>query len=193
MFEPLDQREESLGGEMALMLRTAGSPMTEARSIAAAIRDVDADVALTFRPLADLVNANVVQERIVAMLAGFFGGLALLMASLGLFGLTSYTVERRRGEIGVRMALGAAPSGVIGLVLSGTTALVALGILVGGTLSLWAARFVGALLYQVEARDPVTLVSAAATLAVVGAIAAALPAYRASRIDPSTVLRESQA
>jgi ABC-type antimicrobial peptide transport system permease subunit len=133
------------------------------------------------------------RERIVAMLAGFFGGLALLLASLGLFGLTSYTVERRRTEIGIRMALGAAPSSVIGLVLSGTIGLVALGIAIGGTLSLWAARFVSALLYQVEARDPITLVSAAATLSVIAAIAAALPAYRASRIDPSTVVRESQA
>jgi ABC-type antimicrobial peptide transport system permease subunit len=78
-------------------------------------------------------------------------------------------------------------------VLSGTTGLVAIGIIAGGTLSLWASRFVGALLYQVEARDPVTLVSAAATLAAIGAIAAAIPAYRASRIDPATVLRDSQA
>jgi len=193
MFEPLEQSEMSIVPQLALTIRTAGSPMADARSIAAAIRDVNADLAITFRPLADYVNASVVRERIVAMLAGFFGGLALLLASLGLFGLTSYTVERRRAEIGIRMALGAAPSGVIGLVLSGTIGLVAIGIIAGGTLSLWAARFVGALLYQVEARDPVTLVTAAATLAVIAAIAAALPAYRASRIDPATVLRESQA
>jgi len=193
MFEPLEQSEMSIVPQLALTIRTAGSPMADARSIAAAIRDVNADLAITFRPLADYVNASVVRERIVAMLAGFFGGLALLLASLGLFGLTSYTVERRRTEIGIRMALGAAPSGVIGLVLSGTTGLVAIGIIVGGTLSLWASRFVGALLYQVEARDPATLVSAAATLATIAVIAAALPAYRASRIDPATVLRESQA
>ncbi|HEY7187395.1 MAG TPA: ABC transporter permease [Vicinamibacterales bacterium] len=194
MFEPLEQSEEgALAGGMALILRTAGSPMADARSIASAIRDVDANLSITFRPLAELVNASVTRERIVAMLAGFFGALALLLASLGLFGLTSYTVERRRTEIGIRMALGAAPSGVIGLVLSGTTGLIAIGIILGGTLSLWAARFVGALLYQVEARDPATLVSAAAMLAAIGAIAAALPAYRASRIDPAVVLREGQA
>jgi len=194
MFEPLAQSEEAaLAGGIALILRTAGSPMADARSIASAIRDVNPDLSITFRPLADFVNASVARERIVAMLAGFFGGLALLLASLGLFGLTSYTVERRRPEIGIRMALGAAPSGVIGLVLSGTTGLVAVGIVVGATLSLWAAQFVSALLYQVEARDPVTLVSAAATLAAIGAIAAALPAYRASRIDPAVVLRVGQA
>jgi len=194
MFEPLAQSEEgSLRAQLALIMRTAGAPMTDARSIASVIRDVNADLSITFRPLADYVNASVARERIVAMLAGFFGGLALLLASLGLFGLTSYTVERRRTEIGIRMALGAAPSGVIALVLSGTTGLVAIGIIAGGTLSLWASRFVGSLLYQVEARDPVTLVTAAATLAAIGAIAAVVPAYRASRIDPATVLRESQA
>jgi ABC-type antimicrobial peptide transport system permease subunit len=154
---------------------------------------VDPDLAITFRPLTDYVNASIVQERLVAMLAGFFGGLALLLAGLGLFGLTSYIVERRRPEIGIRMALGAAPSGVIGLVLSRTVGLVALGIFVGSTLSLWASRFVGSLLYQIEPRDPLTLVSATAMLAAVAAIAAALPAYRASRFDPATVLRESQA
>jgi predicted permease len=192
MFEPLEQSDMSAVSQLDLTMRKAGSPMADARSIASAVRDVNADLSTTFRPLDDYVNASVARERIIAMLAGFFGGLALLLASLGLFGLTSYTVERRRTEIGIRMALGAAPSGVIGLMLSGTAGLVAIGIVLGGTLSLWAARFVGALLYQVEARDPVTLVSAAATLAAIAGIAAAVPAYRASRIDPASVLRESQ-
>ena len=193
MFEPLEQSEGSTSAGIGLIMRTVGSPMTDVRGIASAIRNVDADLAITFRPLTEFVNASIVQERIVAMLAGFFGGLALLLAGLGLFGLTSYTVERRRPEIGIRMALGAAPSGVMRLVLSGTAGLVAIGIFVGGTLSLWASQFVGALLYQIEPRDPVTLVSAAAMLAAIAVIAAALPAYRASRIDPATVLRESRA
>jgi predicted permease len=192
MFEPFEQTE-ALPAQIRLMMRTVGSPMMDVRSITSTIREVDPDLAITFRPLTDYVNASIVQERLVAMLAGFFGGLALLLAGLGLFGLTSYIVERRRPEIGIRMALGAAPSGVIGLLLSGTAGLVAIGILVGGTLSLWASRFVGALLYQIEPRDPLTLVSATAMLAAAAAIAAALPAYRASRFDPATVLRESQA
>jgi predicted permease len=193
MFEPLAQSEGASRTNLHLILRTSGSPMNDARSVASAIRDVNADLAVTFRPLADFVKASVARERIVAMLAGFFGGLALLLAGLGLFGITSYSVERRRPEIGIRMALGAAPSRVIGLVLSRTTGLVGTGIIVGGTSSLWASRFVGALLYQVDAQDPVTLVSAAATLGATAAIAAAVPAYRASRIDPATVLRGSQA
>jgi predicted permease len=193
MFEPLAQAEGSSWVQARVFLRTVGSQVMDVRSVADTIRTVDADLAITFRPLTDYVDASIVQERIVAMLAGFFGGLALLLAGLGLFGLTSYTVERRRPEIGIRMALGAAPSGVIGLVLTGTAGLVAIGVVVGATLSLWASRFVAALLYEVEARDPVTLVSAAAMLAAIAVIAAALPAYRASRIDPATVLRASQA
>jgi predicted permease len=191
MFEPLEQSEMSLIPAITLIVRTARSPMTEARSIASAIRDVNGDLALTFRPLDDVVSASVMQERIVAMLAGFFGGLALLLAALGLFGLTSYTVARRRTEIGIRMALGAAPSGVVALVLSRIIGLVAVGIAAGAALSLWASQFVAALLYQLEPRDPVTVVGAAAMLVVISSIAAMLPAYRASRIDPATVLRDS--
>jgi putative ABC transport system permease protein len=161
------------------------------RSVAAAIRDVNPDFALTFRPRADQVNASLTQERMIAMLSGFFGGLALLLAGLGLYGVTSYNVTRRRAELGVRMALGAAPAVVIRLVLARVSALVAAGVAVGAALALGAARFVTALLYGLEPRDPATLVGAVVTLAAVGALAGWLPAYRASRIDPAEVLRES--
>jgi putative ABC transport system permease protein len=172
-------------------VRTAGDPMRLARSIESAIAAVDGNVVLTFRPLEDQVGANLVQERLVAMIAGFFGGLALLLAALGLYGLTSYNVACRRTEIGIRMTLGAAPSGVVALVLSRVAALVAAGIVIGAVASVWAAQFVAGLLYQIEPHDPSTIVGAAATLAAVGAVASALPAYRASRIDPAAVLRDA--
>jgi ABC-type antimicrobial peptide transport system permease subunit len=127
----------------------------------------------------------------VAMLSGFFGGLALLLAGLGLYGVTAYAVSRRRAEIGIRMALGAAPAGVVRLVLRRVTVLVALGILVGAGVSVWASKFVATLLYGLEPRDPVTMAGAAVTLACIGAVAGWLPAYRASRIDPAEVLRDS--
>jgi putative ABC transport system permease protein len=161
------------------------------RSVSAAITGVNRDLALTFRPLADQVDASLTQERLVAMLAGFFGALALLLAGLGLYGVTSYAVSRRRTEIGIRMALGAAPGGVVRLVLSRVTVLVGVGVLVGAGVSVWASRFVEALLYGLEPRDPVTLVGAAVILGVVGAVAGWLPAHRASRIDPAEVLRDS--
>jgi ABC-type antimicrobial peptide transport system permease subunit len=125
------------------------------------------------------------------MVAGFFGGLALLLAGLGLYGVTSYAVNRRRTEIGIRMALGAAPGGVVRLVLTRVSLLVSAGIIAGCAVSVWAVRFVSTLLYSVQPRDPVTMISAAVALAAVGVLAGWLPAYRASRIDPAEVLRNS--
>jgi putative ABC transport system permease protein len=161
------------------------------RSIAGAIAGVNKDLALTFRPLSDQIGASLAQERIVAMLSGFFGGVALLLAGLGLYGVTSYAVSRRRTEIGIRMTLGAAPSGVVRLVLSRVSMLVGLGVVIGAGVSLWASQFVSTLLYGLEPRDPATLVASSATLAVVGALAGWLPAHRASQIDPAEVLRDS--
>ncbi len=178
--------------EFNLNVRAAsGSPALLARSVADAIGGVNHDLALTFRPLSDQVNASLTQERIVAMLSGFFGALALLLAGLGLYGVTSYAVSRRRTEIGIRMALGAAPQSVIRLVLARVSALVGIGIVVGTGVSFWASQFVSALLYGLEPRDPATLVGSAGVLAAVGAMAGWLPARRASRIDPAEVLRDS--
>jgi putative ABC transport system permease protein len=175
---------------LSIRART-GSPMTLTRSVAAAAATVNPQLALTFRPLADQIDASLTQERVVAMLAGFFGALALLLAGLGLYGVTSYAVSRRRAEIGIRMALGAAPAGVVRFVLARLTLLVAIGVAAGAGVSAWASRFVATLLYGLEPRDPVTLAGAALVLGAVGALAGSLPACRASRVDPAEVLRQS--
>ncbi len=175
-----------------LSVRSAsGSPQLLTRSVAATIGTVNPQLALTFRPLAEQVNASLTQERVVAMLSGFFGGLALLLAGLGLYGVTAYAVTQRRTEIGIRIALGAAPAAVVRLVLARVSMLVGVGVLVGTGLSAWASKFIATLLYGLAPRDPVTLVGASALLVTIGGLAGWLPAWRASRIDPAETLREN--
>ena len=178
--------------EFILNVRAAsGSPALLTRSVADAILGVNRDLALTFRPLSDQIGAAMTQERLVAMLSGFFGALALLLAGLGLYGVTSYAVTRRRAEIGIRMALGAPPASVVRLVLTRVALLVGIGVLVGAGVTLWASTFVATLLYGLEPHDPATIVGSAVVLAAVGALAGWLPAQRASRIDPAEVLRDA--
>ena len=170
---------------------TRQSPEQLIPAVSAAILGVNRDIVLKARPIGDEVRDAMAQDRIVAELSGFFGALALLLAGLGLYGVTSYAVMRRRAELGIRMALGAAPATVIRLVLERVGALVVTGVAVGAALALAATRFVTALLYGLEPRDPATLTGAVIVLLAVGAVAGWLPAYRASRIDPADVLRES--
>jgi len=170
---------------------SAGSPMPLTRSIADAVASVDPRVSLTFRPLSAQISASLSRERIVAVLGATFGNLALLLAAIGLYGVTAYAVAQRRTEIGIRMALGADRGAIERLVLARVSAIVAAGIVAGVVLSAWAATFVSKLLYGLQPRDPATLAGAAVTLAVVSGAAGWLPAWRASRIDPAEVLRTS--
>ena len=167
-----------------------GEPALLARSLASAIGQVDGDLALTFTPLGRQVDGALTQERLVAMLSTFFGALALLLAGLGLYGVTSYAVSRRRSEIGIRMALGATALDVVRMVLTRVGALVCAGIVVGGALALWASRFVEALLFGLTPRDVSTFAIASLVLGAVGAVAGWLPARRAARIDPARVLSD---
>jgi putative ABC transport system permease protein len=171
-------------------IRSVGeSPEALAPAAAAALKGVDKNLTFTFRTMADQVNSAYAQERLVAMLSGFFGAVALLLAALGLYGVTAYTVSQRRTEIGIRMALGAAPRGVVRLVVSRVAMPVGVGIIAGGVLSLWASRFVAAMLYGLEPRDPATLAGACVLLTLVAAFAAWLPARHAAHVDPASVLR----
>jgi putative ABC transport system permease protein len=192
IYMPITQRGDPLlFNYFYIGVRAAqGSPALLTRSVAAALAGVNRDLTMSFRPLSAFVDDSLAQDRLVAMLSGFFGALALLLAGLGLYGVTAYAVARRRTEIGIRIALGAPPSGVVRLVLRRVVLLAGAGIGVGVVCSLWLSTLIASLLYGLPPRDPPTLAGAAIVLGAIATIAGWLPAYRASRIDPAQVLRE---
>jgi putative ABC transport system permease protein len=193
MYVPIAQRNPSEFWETVLLTVNAapGQRAAVERDVAAALTRVDPTTAFTFGTFDKLVEATVTQERLIAMLSAFFGGLALLLAAVGLYGVVAHAVRARQAEIGLRMALGAAPSSIIRLVFGRVSILLAAGLTFGLAGSFWAAHFVAALLFHVEARDPMTFVGAAGVLVAVGVLAAWLPAHRAARLDPAIVLRET--
>jgi putative ABC transport system permease protein len=176
--------------EISVGVRPAvGSPMQLARSVGAAVTGVDPGLAFTFRLLTNHVDASVRQERIVAMLSGLFGGLTLLIAALGLYGVTSYTVNRRFTEIGIRMALGAQRAHVLRLILGQSLALTAIGIGLGLAGASAVTRYLRGMLFGLTPLDPGTFIGVAVLFAVVAAVAASIPAHRATRVDPLVALR----
>jgi putative ABC transport system permease protein len=189
MFIPIEQWDDAQS-ELVLAMRVVGNPMTLAKPVGDRLRQVDPDAEVSFHSLEDQVRASLTQERLVARLSACFGALALMLAGLGLYGVTAYSISRRRTEIGIRMALGANAAGVVRLVLARIGWLVGAGIVAGAALSAWAGRFVASLLWGLEPRDPVTFAAAALILSVIAFVAGWLPARRASRIDPTIVLRE---
>jgi predicted permease len=138
---------------------------------------------------ARIIDSQLVRERLIATLSGFFGALAMLLACVGLYGVMAYNVQRRTCEIGIRMALGATGSAVTRMVLRHSLAMVMAGVAVGLPLALWLSKLVKSLLFGVEPGDAATLAAATLLLAVVAALAAYLPARRAARIDPTVALR----
>jgi len=129
------------------------------------------------------------EDRLVARLTTLFGVLALLLATLGLYGLTAYTVARRTSEIGIRMALGARPSGVIAMVMRGALSQTLLGLAIGVPAALLCVRFVESQLYEIKSVNPAILIFAVFTLAAASAIAGIIPARRAALTDPAQTLR----
>lgn len=167
-----------------------GAPGALVAGVKSAIASVDRSASIEFTTLAAQVSRTLQREQLLATVAGFFGGLALLLAIIGLYGLMSYSMARRRREIGIRIALGAEKSRVLGMVMGEVAVLVGSGIVVGLGVSLAATRLVASFLYGVQPNDPLTLLAAAAVLALAAGAASYWPARRASRIDPMMSLRE---
>lgn len=178
-------------GFMSLSIRSSeGSPASLIRSVTTALHEVNPDLRRSVRSPIRLTRRSRGNASPPCS-PDFFGVLALLLAGLGLYGVTAYSVSRRRSEIGIRLALGASPASVVRLVVSRVALLVGIGAVAGIAASLWLSRFVATLLYELEPRDPATLLGAVVVLVAVGLAAGALPATRAARIDPAVVLRES--
>jgi putative ABC transport system permease protein len=165
----------------------ASAVVTAAKSVMA---EVDPRIPVVYSSLSQVVGLSLARERLLAALSSVFGGLALLLASIGLYGVLSHNVARRRNEIGIRMALGATQSRVLRMVLRESALLTAAGLIAGMLAALGAGRLVATLLYGLTPNDGPTLASAAAVLALVAMLAAYLPARRASTVDPMTALRD---
>jgi putative ABC transport system permease protein len=178
------------GSSINYEVRYAGGLASIAPTIRASFAEVDRAITLEFREFETQVSESILQQRVVALLSAVFGLLALVLAMVGLYGVTSYAVARRKGEIGVRIALGASRAAVIWLVMRGVLILLAIGIAAGIGISLATGHLVATLLYGVRANDPAQLVIAAVTLAAAAMVAAWLPARRAARLDPVSALRD---
>jgi len=166
---------------------SVGSLMEEIKT---AVAQANPAIDLQFKVFADQIREGLLRERLLAMLSEFFGFLAGLLATVGLYGVISYMVARRTSEIGIRMALGANRRDIVAMVMGEAGTLLAVGLAVGALLSLFAARAAAALLYGLKPDDPLTLVASAAILAAAAAAASFLPAQRAARLDPMIALRE---
>lgn len=173
-----------------LGIRTSGDPRPVLEALRREVRTMDADVpVLRTRTLEDSVNGSLYRERIIAWLSTFFGLLALALAGVGLYGVMASAVTQRTREIGIRMALGARPAEVLGMIVRESMLPVLIGIAIGSAATLAFARLVAGLLYGVAPRDPVSTVFAAVALLLVALVAAIIPGRRASRVEPTNALR----
>jgi ABC-type antimicrobial peptide transport system permease subunit len=178
------------GSRATFEVRTAIDPHNAVRAILQAVKSVEGRLPVSkVKTLNQQIDQSLIQERLVASLSSLFGILALLLAAVGLYGLMTYAVNRRTGEIGIRMALGAARAQIAGMILGETLRLVVIGLLIGIPAGIAASRLIASELYGVKPDDPLTIAIPAAVMACIAVLASWLPARRASRVDPMTALR----
>jgi predicted permease len=187
MYYPVLQRPEQFTG---ILIRTDGDPATLTGAVRAALAEVDPTVALTnVGTLEQLVEQSTADRELTMRLLVVFAGLALVLASLGVYSVMAYSVAQRGDEIGVRMALGASAEEVQRMVLRQGMTLAGVGLAIGGAAALAAARLMRAMLFEVGAADPAVYLPIAALLAGVAALACWIPSRRAARVDPVQALR----
>jgi len=173
-----------------LQIRAAGDPTKITEEVRRALAEIDGNLPiLNARTIGEQVDRFLDHEQLISQLSGFFALLALVLACIGLYGVMSYNVVRRTSEIGIRMALGAQPGGVLWLVLKECLLLLAIGVAVGIPVTFAAGRLVRSQLFGLSPSDPFTVAVAVLSIGVVTLLAAYLPARRAARVDPVVALR----
>ena len=176
---------------MWVLARTSGDPAAFAGTARQIVRDIDPSLpAFSMSPLADIVSESVAERRFSMLLLGLFAFVALFLAAVGLYGVVAYTVGQRTQEIGLRMAIGAAPGQVMRMVIGGGMKLAILGVVIGTAAALGLAEYVASLLFGVTPFDPASYAATAGVLLAVAAIACFVPARRAMRVDPIVALRQ---
>jgi predicted permease len=178
-------------GTMNVVMRTTLPPATLRQSVEAAVRESDPSVPIVrLREMNGVFDESIRRPRLLAQLLGGFAALALLLAAIGTYGVLSYMVAERRREIGIRMALGAGQSSVLGQVMKQGLVLTMVGVIAGLAGAFGLNRLIASLLFGVQPTDPSTLLIVVATITLVAAVACWLPAWRAARVDPNVVLRQ---
>jgi ABC-type antimicrobial peptide transport system permease subunit len=202
-FRPLNQKLQVTGDDPnelmaegnslyinSVTLRFKGVPQNVDRMVRRVLNDIDPNLTIVdLRSLDDQVGQNLGQEKLMARLTMLFGLLALVLASVGLYGITSYAVARRTNEIGLRMALGADRSNVLRLIMRGAFAQVIVGLVIGIPIALLGGKLVSDQLFDVRYFDPFSITLATAVLLLAAAVAGLIPATRAASIDPMKALR----
>jgi putative ABC transport system permease protein len=175
---------------LSIALRTAGDPADVVPALRRTVRSMDPDIALSqVQSMEDVVGSTIAQPRINTVVLSVFAGIALLLAAIGIYGVTSYAVSQRTREIGVRMALGAERGTVLGLVVRQGMLPVAAGLVIGLLAAFAATRVMQSLLFETNATDPLTFIAITALLGMIALVASLVPAVRASRVDPVEALR----
>jgi predicted permease len=189
-YSPYRQGARFMRLNWCIAVRTNGRPLALATSVRHALRELDPNLpVLKVTTIAGQLDYVLAQDRLIAMLSAFFGALAMLLSCLGLYGMVSYTVARRTSEIGIRLALGATPMGVLRMLFKESLWLVLGGIALGVPASLAVTRLIASRLFGVSSTDPLAIGAAIALLMAVAALAAFFPARRASGVDPMIALR----
>jgi len=174
---------------LAFLVRSRGGMAGLVNSVKETIAGTNPGIDIQFKFLRSQIRDTLIQDELMSTLCGFFGGLAVLLAAIGLYGVISYTVAQRTNEMGIRMALGARPAGLLRLILGDVAVLMGVGIVAGAGLTLAGGKAAGSLLFGLKAWDPLTLAAAAALLAAIGFLASFVPARRATKVDPMVALR----